>query len=216
MGALYITAYRFRILRPLIRRRLTRSEGGPMFSRTWRKILRDYYGIEMGAFSYGFDFRALDRGTRIGRFSSCAIGLQVLRRNHPSERFSQHPLFFNHLLGVVPKETIENSEDNPLVIGNDAWIGTNVIILRGCHTIGDGAIVAAGAVVTRDVPPYAIVGGCPARLIRKRFSPEVEAVVAASQWWQRPWPEIERHLGLFTSEITAESLRRFQRAFPPF
>jgi tetrahydrodipicolinate N-succinyltransferase len=118
-------------------------------------------------------------------------------------------------MGLVDDERIASAERNPLRIGNDVWIGTNVIICAGCKLIGDGAIVAAGAVVTRDVAAYTVVGGSPARTIRKRFTPEVEAVVAASQWWLRPLPEIVLHLDLFTRELDSQALEKFKAAFPP-
>ncbi|WP_269799630.1 CatB-related O-acetyltransferase [Geodermatophilus chilensis] len=73
-----------------------------------------------------------------------------------------------------------------MTIGNDVWIGNRVTILRGVH-VGDGAVLAAGAVVTRDVPPYAIVGGVPARLIRWRFPEPIREALARSQWWT--WPD---------------------------
>ena len=72
------------------------------------------------------------------------------------------------------------------MIGNDVWIGRNAIILPG-NTIGDGAIIAAGAVVTHDVPPYTIVGGVPARPIRKRFSDDIIEKLLEIKWWD--WPE---------------------------
>lgn len=210
---LWIWAYRARGLRPLIRSLLNGSENGLMCSLTWRRIMRQYYGVELGAFSYGFSHAVLEPGTRVGNFSSCAAGLQVLRRNHPAGRFSQHPLFFNRLLGVVNQDTMPLRSENPLTVGSDVWIGTNVIICPGCRQIGDGAIIAAGAVVTHDVPAFAIVGGIPARVIRKRFPPDVEAAVSASQWWLRPVKEIQAQLELFTTEITAESLEQFVAAF---
>jgi acetyltransferase-like isoleucine patch superfamily enzyme len=216
LGPVYLKAYRAKMLRPLIRRMLNRSEGGIMLSRTWRRIMLGYEGVVLGDFSRGKGIRPglFPSGTRIGNFSCFAEGLQVLRRNHPPERFSQHPLFFNRVLGLVPQDAILSREDNPLTIGSDVWIGLGVTICPGCRSIGDGAIVGAGSVVTRDIPSYTIVGGNPARLIRRRFTPEVEAVVAASEWWLRPSPDIVRHLNLFTAEITEDSLRRFAAAFP--
>lgn len=83
------------------------------------------------------------------------------------------------------------------IIGNDVWIGANAIILQGV-TIGDGAIIAAGAVVTKDVPPYAIVGGVPAKVIKYRFSDEVILKLLQIKWWDKPEEWIIQKLEKFT------------------
>jgi hypothetical protein len=216
LGPLFVQAYRIRPLRPLIVQLVRRTEGGAMFSRTLRIILRKYERVHLGDYTYGAVIRpgTFDAGTVIGTFTSFAIGLQILRRNHPIGRVSLHPLWFNPILGLVPRDTIPNDGGAPLTIGSDVWIGMNVIICPGCRNIGNGAIIGAGAVVTRDVPAYTIVAGNPARPIRKRFTPEVEAAVAASNWWRLPLSELVRRLDLFTTDLTEDSLRQFSSAFP--
>lgn len=139
----------------------------------------------------------------------------MVRVNHPTAFVSQHPLFYWAPAGLVEKDLLGSPECNPLVIGHDVWIGARVTILPGCRRIGNGAIIGAGAVVTRDVPAFTIVGGNPARPIRKRFPPEVEEVVAASEWWLEPLERIVQHLDLFAGPLTGERLERFRRAFPP-
>lgn len=217
IAELLFRAYQHRPLRLVIRRLLRRLEGGIMFSPTLRRIYARYYRVGVGLYSYGPSLtpEVFLAGTEIGNFGSFAGGIRVLRRNHPTNRASQHPLFFNRVVGLLEADAIASVVENPLIIGHDVWIGLNVIICPGCRNIGDGAIVGAGAVVTRDVPPYAIVGGNPAKLIRKRFSPEVEAIIATSGWWLRSLPELVEHLDLFTQEITEENLSRFAAAFPP-
>ena len=79
------------------------------------------------------------------------------------------------------------------MIGNDVWIGYEAVILAGV-TIGDGAIIGTRAVVTRDVPPYTIVGGVPARVIRRRFSQETIAALLRLRWWDWPRERIARNL----------------------
>ncbi len=216
-GRLLFRAYACRPLRPTVRWLLRHTEGGMTHSVTLRRIFQRYYNVVVGPFSYGPGLKpgVFGPGCVLGSFCSIAVGLHVLRRNHPTSWISQHPLFFNRQMGLVNHERIPLAESNPLQIGNDVWIGTNVIICAGCRHIGDGAIVAAGAVVTKNVPPYTIVGGSPARPIRKRFPSEVEAAVAASEWWLRPLPEIVQHLDLFTQEIDQQSLEKFKVAFPP-
>ena len=95
----------------------------------------------------------------------------------------------------MDKKDVAKGWDNKgdIVIGNDVWIGYNAIILSGVK-IGDGAIVATGAVVTKDVKPYEIVGGIPAKVIRKRFSDEVIIKLQKMKWWNWPVDKIKRNL----------------------
>lgn len=217
LGGLLFTLYRFRAFRPGVRWLLDRLEGGMMFSQTYRRIYQAYYGVEVGTFTYGPGLKpgVFPSGTKIGGFCSLADSIAVMRRNHPMDRVSQHPIFYNRRVGFISSDSIAAVQDNPLEIGSDVWIGYNVIICPGCKSIGNGAIIGAGSVVTKDVPPYTVVAGNPARPIRKRFTPKVEEVVAASQWWLRPLPELVQNLNLFTQEITDESTDTFSQAFPP-
>lgn len=180
-----LSLYRLKLLKPLIRKLVLRAEGGVFRSRLYRELIRVDQGVSIGDYSYGSILKAgvLPPGTVVGRYCSVGSGLVVRRRDHPIERLSQHPFFYNHRLGMVARDTIALDTDNPLTIGHDVWIGDRVTIVSGCRNIGNGAVIAAGAVVTRDVPAYAIVGGIPARLLRMRFDAPVIAAVEASRWW---------------------------------
>lgn len=122
----------------------------------------------------------------IGKFCSIACGAKFLfnSANHALSSLSTYPfpIFFEEW-GLDVKD-IANAWDNKgdIIIGNDVWIGYEAVILAGV-TIGDGAIIGARAVVTRDVPPYTIVGGVPARPIRKRFSQETIDALLEIKWW---------------------------------
>ena len=158
-----------------------------MLSRTWRRILRDYHGADVGRYTYGDVLRAgvLPPGSTIGAYCSTGTALIIRRRNYPIERPFLHPFFYNAALGLLIKDTIPSERDNPLTVGHDVWIGDRVTILAGCRQIGNGAVLAAGAVITADVPAYAVMGGVPARLIKKRFDAARMAELEVSQWWKK-------------------------------
>jgi acetyltransferase-like isoleucine patch superfamily enzyme len=179
--------YRIRVLRRTIRELCRRLEGGPFFSETLRQILREFHGAEIGRYSYGPVLQpgVIPRGSKVGAYCSVGPGLTIYRRNHPVERPSLHPFFYNHRVGFLDRDTIEDEAENPLEIGNDVWIGARVLILPGCRRIGNGAVLAAGALVTRDVPPYAVVGGAPARQLKTRFDADTIAAIERSRWWER-------------------------------
>ena len=122
----------------------------------------------------------------IGRFCSIACGVKFLfnSANHTLNSLSTYPfpLFFEEWNLDISNVTSSWDNKGDIVIGNDVWIGYEAIIFAGV-TIGDGAIIGSRAVVTKDVPPYGIVGGIPAKLIRKRFSEETISTLLEIRWW---------------------------------
>ena len=155
-----------------------------------------------GAYSY-VNFNAFIRATSIGRFCNIAPNVSIGMGEHDIHSLSCSIAFefykgdrfnrFNTLtkdskwveqLRLNREESMKTSKraGKHTIIGNDVWIGDSVIILRGVK-IGDGAVVAAGAVVTKDVPPYAIVGGIPATIIGYRFDDKLIERLIATQWW---------------------------------
>lgn len=184
--------YKCRRLRGLSLKLCEHLEGGGLFSQTLRQILRDEHDVEVGRYTYGPVLvpGVLPRGSSVGNYCSIGPELSVYRRDHPAERVVMHPLFYNHVFGLVEQDTIPLNQDNPLEIGNDTWIGGRVTILRGCRKIGNGAVVAAGSIVSKDVAPYSIVGGVPAKLIRMRFPPELITRIEESQWWLHNLPDL--------------------------
>ena len=126
----------------------------------------------------------------IGKFCSIACGAKFLfnSANHTLSSLSTYPfpLFFEEW--GLEKKNVAASWDNKgdIVIGNDVWIGYEAVIMAGV-TIGDGAIIGARAVVTKDVPPYTVAGGIPAKPIKKRYPEETIAALSELKWWD--WPE---------------------------
>ncbi|WP_425524556.1 CatB-related O-acetyltransferase [Diplocloster hominis] len=147
------------------------------------------------------------RHTEIGRYCCIGKNVRVVDVTHPSNTFvSVHPAFYsvNNISGksYIEKEKfqeklkINSDSDRAVIIGNDVWIGDGVQIIGG-HKIGDGAIVAAGAVVTKDVRPYAIVGGVPAGIIRYRFDDDDISYLMQLRWWDKDQDWIEKHAVYF-------------------
>lgn len=177
------------------------TEGGEFHSTTLREIFRRFHGVDVGLHTHGGCFvpHAFGRGTTIGRYSSIARTAFAATLNHPMDHKSQHGYFFNPGLGYVT----EGREYSPLDIGSDVWLGHNSIIQPGVSSIGHGAVVGAGAVVFKDVPPYAVVVGNPGRVVRYRFSPATIAHLLAEQWWTREPEALASALDDFTRPLEA-------------
>ena len=133
----------------------------------------------------------------IGKFCSIACGVKFLFNcaNHTLKSLSTYtfPLFYEDW--ELEKSNVASAWDNKgdIVIGNDVWIGFEAVILAGVK-IGDGAIIGTRAVVTKDVPPYSIVCGIPAKVIRKRYSPDIIELLLSLRWWDWTKDRIKRNL----------------------
>lgn len=141
----------------------------------------------------------------VGSFCSIAQGLICGSGDHPAEFVSTHPVFFSlgKQCGVTFAKEGLFEERKKIVIGHDVWIGTRVFIRDGI-TVGHGAIIAAGSVVVKDVPAYAIVGGVPAKVIKYRFSAGEITRLLALEWWN--WDETrlrEAQPDIASSNLTA-------------
>lgn len=187
MAKFLFKMYRFprRTVRNFTIKQILRREGGEFYSLTLRQIFREYHGVDVGLYTHGGCFHPghFDKHTQIGRYSSMAVTARAFNRNHPLEYKSTHAFFFNPALGICDHDPVEYT---PLMVGNDVWIGHNAIVMPHVKTIGDGAVVAAGAVVNKDVPPYGVAVGNPARVVRYRFPDHVIKDLIASAWWDKP------------------------------
>lgn len=170
-----------------------RSEGGVFFSYTLRELLWRHFQVFGGAYSYGAWAcpGLMPPGLVVGRYVSMAQSARVFGRNHPYDRVSMHPFFYNSALGYVERDTIEGS---CCWIGHDAWIGDGAILTPGCRRIGIGAVIGAGAIVKKDIPDYAIAGGNPAKVIRYRFEEGIRERLLASHWWERSLEDLVSYL----------------------
>ena len=134
----------------------------------------------------------------IGKFCSIACGAKFLMRsaNHSLASLSTYPfpIFYEEWGLDVRDITAAWTPKGDIVIGNEVWIGYEAVVMAGV-TIGDGAVIGARAVVTRDVPPYTIVGGVPAKEIRKRFPDETIGKFLKLRWWDWPEEKIQRYIG---------------------
>ena len=144
---------------------------------------------------------------RIGSFCSIAPNVTIQPFAHPTKGFiSTSPAFFSEkkqCVSTFAKQTVFNEvlsvDGCSVIIGNDVWIGSDVRILGGV-TIGDGAIVAMGAIVTSDVPPYAIVGGVPAKVIRYRYPENVIKALLEYKWWDKDEQWLQEHIDCFQND----------------
>lgn len=152
----------------------------------------------LGRYSYLGDGCRIN--AEIGKFCSIGNGVVTTGGTHPTGIWaSTHPAFYSTAKqcgkSFVSQELYAEATP-PAVIGNDVWIGTGALLIGGVN-VGDGAIIAAGAVVTKDVAPYTIVGGNPAKELRKRFSDGDIAFLQELKWWERPDDWLQAHAGCF-------------------
>ncbi|WP_276318881.1 CatB-related O-acetyltransferase [Longirhabdus pacifica] len=151
-------------------------------------------GVEIDDYSYVSPNTVIASGV-VGKFTSIGYNCQVGMFEHPTNYVSTSPMTYStrNLFGY---EEIWNEVYSPPFIGNDVWIGSNAVILQGVK-IGNGAIIAAGAVVTKDVEPFTIVGGVPANFIKKRFSDEKILQLTNLSWWDLSIEEIKKMEKIF-------------------
>jgi len=139
----------------------------------------------------------------IGKFCSIADHCRIGMAGHTLSCLSTSPIFTRVVNGCheqwVENDVFPDEQDVPANIGNDVWIGSHALI-RGGVTIGDGAIIGAGAVVVKDVPPYAVVGGVPAKVIKYRFSQEVIDRLEEMKWWDMPDKVLKKNIGMFQKD----------------
>lgn len=171
---------------------------------TTLKEVFDFDAVEVGNFSYGALHVLTDNSRshlKIGNF--CSIAPEVIfipGSDHNTASISTFP-FRVKCMGALEGEAISKGD---IIVDDDVWIGCRSTILSGVH-IGQGAVVAAGSVVTKDVPPYAIVGGVPAKVIKYRFTPEVIAELMKVDYSRLDKATVEQHMDDLYRSLTDAS-----------
>ncbi|MHB2206740.1 CatB-related O-acetyltransferase [Methylobacterium sp. CM6257] len=168
------------------------------------------YGFSIGAYSYGrpkVRFPESGRRLTIGRYCSIADKVEILLGgDHRLDWVSTYP--FAAMRGLFPEARAPedyHASRGDVVIGHDVWLGSGCMILSGV-TVGHGAVVAARAVVTRDVPAYAVVAGNPARVVRYRFDAATADALVDAAWWDLPHEAVMRLVPLLQSGRVADLL----------
>lgn len=173
---------------------------------------RIIHGVKIGKYSYGVEQHCYPDTLleSVGAFCSINTHSLIGMVNHPTTLITTHPFLYhpNDYMGeYVPNDLLDLhrladihslTKNGKIVIGNDVWIGAKTVILPSVR-IGNGAIIAAGAVVTKDVPDYAIVAGVPAKVTRFRFSPEQIQILNEVKWWDWPDDKIASHSELLSN-----------------
>ncbi|TXN20524.1 MULTISPECIES: CatB-related O-acetyltransferase [Methylobacterium] len=161
------------------------------------------WNFSIGAYSYGFPkvrFPESGRRLTIGRYCSIADKVEILLGgDHRLDWVSTYP--FAAMAGLWPDSEAPqdyHASRGDVTIGSDVWLGSGCMILSGV-SVGHGAVVAARAVVTRDVPPYAVVAGNPAKIVRRRFDEATAARLVAAAWWDLPHATVSRLVPLLSS-----------------
>lgn len=159
---------------------IRKFDGGEYWSKALREIYKEKYDIDVGFGTYGCFTNRFRKHIKIGNYCSIANDVDRLVGNHPYKDVSTHPFFHLKKFGAVKED---HYEEHFLEIGHDVWIGTKATITSRVSSIGDGAVIGAGAVVTKNVEPYSIVAGVPARVIGYRFDEKTIARIEESKWF---------------------------------
>lgn len=167
------------------------------------------YSVNMGRYSYtGRNFTAWH--VSIGGFCSISWNVSIGGANHDYNKVSSHAFLYSDQFGLNDGKKGYDRFDEPCNIGHDVWLGAHVIVSRGV-TIGNGAVVGSGAVVTKDVEPYTIVAGVPAKPIKKRFSEHIIKELQEIEWWSFDAEVIRGHFDIFNSLMDDAVLDKLKR-----
>ena len=158
------------------------------------------------------DFSSIGRNStvinsEVGKYCSVSWNVTIGATSHDYTKISSHAFPYIRRFGFVNfnKRIITKTK-----VGNDVWLGANAIILPGL-TIGDGAVIAAGAVVTKDVPPYSIMAGIPAKVIKSRFDEETVNRLMDLKWWDLSHEVLKSNIELWQNKLDPEIMHRLEK-----
>jgi virginiamycin A acetyltransferase len=141
-------------------------------------------GVTIGDYSY-VNHDAIIESGQLGKFCSIGARASIGPFEHPVNSYTTHPIAYNGTMWGLNAPQTPGRVKAPPQIGNDVWIGRDAFVLRGVQ-VGDGAIIGANAVVTHDVPNYAVVAGVPATIRGRRFGPDEASRILETRWWDQP------------------------------
>ena len=163
-----------------------------------RYFFDKYTGIPVGRYTYGYQYLSNDNVKSIGAFCSIAEGQLIVPNDHRLDWITTRPIASLKEFSFVGRDYVNDymsEEDRKIIIGNDVWIGARCIIFEGV-TIGDGAVIAAGSIIRKDVPPYAVVGGVD-KILRYRFDKETIEKLLKIKWWNWDDKDIREKIYMF-------------------
>lgn len=147
------------------------------------------------------------RDARIGSYCSISWDVTIGAVSHPMDHLSSHAFVYREQFGIVREDKMQAADI--VEIGNDVWIGCDCVIMPGVK-IGDGSVIGANSVVTRNVEPYSVVSGIPAKMMRKRFSSEIIETLTWLNWWNWDDDKLRENISLFEQPVTNDLLADFR------
>ncbi len=192
---------------------ITKAEGGDKESDTLRRYTAKKYKVHVEKYTYGSCFApTFNTGgiVKIGRYCSFGTDIHYFGADHPVDHAVMSAYFYNNSFAGLDVKDVKRHNLN---IGNDVWIGHGAIIVSSCHNIGNGSVIAAGAVVTKDVPAYAIVAGVPAKILKYRFDEGIRSKLEDSKWWEKSPKELMKFYdnidnpGQWAKDVIADDLK---------
>lgn len=180
---------------------IVKLEGGQLYSTTLRAVLKRWHLVDVGPYSYGSLLIPgnADRYTVIGSYVSIGPNVRRIGAAHPLSDLSLHPFWYNPSLGMA--EEGQDVQRTEIHIGDDSWIGANAVILPGCKKIGTGAVIGAGAIVTKDVADFTVVAGNPAKPIASRLTEDERAALMEEKPWSRDPIQAEELLNAIRARL---------------